>query len=287
MEHPSPQRTEAPPAPGEREARSGAGAGPSPGAVLRARLVLLGFALRNLLYMNYASLIRPRLWWLRRTGREAQVEAIIERISREWAQHVFRSIGCRVEVEGAELVPREGPVVVMPNHQSLFDIPLVVGWLGRPVGFVFKRELLRIPGMRYWMFQINSHPVDRSEHREAAEQYDRWGEELQRSGRCLVLFPEGTRSRDPDGRIGPFRRGVIRLAGPRRIPVLPIVIDGTRFLVRPEELARTPPGERVVRMRILPPRVTEPMNAPEAKRFMEALREAIVSTRESIRVHWR
>jgi 1-acyl-sn-glycerol-3-phosphate acyltransferase len=174
----------------------------------------------------------------------------------------------------------------MPNHQSLYDIPLLMGWLGRPVGFVFKRELLRFPGLRYWMLKIHSHAVDRGEHREAAEQYDRWGEDLAATRRALVLFPEGTRTRDPAGALGAFRRGALRLAGPRRIRILPVVIDGTRFLVRPRALALTPPERRVVRMRILPPRETQPLSPPEAKQFMEDLRDTMVAEQRAIRVNW-
>jgi 1-acyl-sn-glycerol-3-phosphate acyltransferase len=263
-----------------------ASGGPSALARLWASLRMTGFAFRSLAYMNYSALVGFRLNWLRSHGRAPEAEAIVERMPRQWAQHAFQRLGCRVEVTGQEHLPKAGPVLVLPNHQSLFDIPLLMGFLGRPVGFVFKRELLTLPGMRYWMLEIHCQAIDRAEHREAIEQYDRFGEDLKETGRALVLFAEGTRSRDPLGRIGPFRRGALRLAGQYGIPVLPVAIDGTRFLVRPECMAQTPPGQRVVRMRFLPPRPTRPMPAPESKAFMDDVRKDIVSVWEELRVNW-
>jgi 1-acyl-sn-glycerol-3-phosphate acyltransferase len=251
-----------------------------------ASLRMTGFVLRSLAYVNCSALVRFRLNWLRSRGRADEAEAVVERMTRSWAQSAFQRLGCRVELSGQEHLPKEGPVLVLPNHQSLFDIPLLMGFLGRPVGFVFKRELLKLPGMRYWMLAIHCHAIDRAEHRTAVEQYDRFGEELKQSGRALVVFAEGTRTRDPLGTIGPFRRGALRLAGQQGIPLLPVAIDGTRFLVRPDRMAATPPGRRVVRMRFLPLRPTRPMSAPESKDFMDRVRNDIVSVWETMRVTW-
>lgn len=259
---------------------------PSRWELIREAVRMIAGAADNLSFMLLASGNRFHFRRLERQGRRAEVEEIIQRMTLDWTSSIFAKLGCRVEVEGGELVPREGPLLVMPNHQSVYDIPLLMGWLGRPVGFVFKRELLRFPGLRYWMLQIHGYAIDRGEHRDAAEQYNRWGDEIAAAGRALVIFPEGTRSRDSAGALGAFRRGALRLATPRSIPILPVVIDGTRLLVRPRALALNPPGKRVVRMRILPPRVTQPMTPPESKRFMENLREAMAATRDSIRVNW-
>jgi 1-acyl-sn-glycerol-3-phosphate acyltransferase len=253
---------------------------------LMASIGMAWFGVRSLTYMNYAALVRFRLNWLRGHGRPDEAEAIVERMARDWARYAFRRMGCEVEVSGQEHLPKEGPLLVLPNHQSLFDIPLLMGFLGRPVGFVFKRELLKLPGMRYWMLAIHCHAIDRAEHRDAVEQYERFGAELKQTGRALVVFAEGTRSRDPQGKIARFRRGALRLAGQHGIPVLPVAIEGTRFLVRRDSMAATPPGRRVVRMRFLPPRPTRPMSAPEAKAFMDEVRKDIVSVWESMRVTW-
>lgn len=250
-------------------------------------LVKLGaYMSATLVYMNYASKVRPRLWWMRRTGRAAEADAIVYRMTSAWAQGVMRHFGCRVVVEGAEHMPATSPVVVMCNHQSFYDIPLLMGYLGRPTGFVFKRELFRYPGMRYWMSQMHSESVDRQDTRDALHRMDALGRRVRETGHAMVIFPEGTRTRHPDARMGPFRRGSLRPAEHHGLPVVPVVLDGTRWITKPLAMARTRRGGRCVRLRIAPPRDTRPMSAPEARRFMEAVQEEMMTMHEAIRTEW-
>ena len=247
---------------------------------------LAGFALENLAYMMLQARIAPYLWWLRRAGRAAEADAVAYRMTLVWAERIFRRLGCRIEVEGAGHLRRAGPLVVMSNHQAMYDIPLLAGYLGRPVGFVFKRELLLIPVLKYWMRQIHCKAIDRKERRRTPELYERWGEEIRDLGRGMVVFPEGTRTRDPQGRFGSFRRGSLRLAERSGIPIQPVVFDGTRLLTDPAALARTPKGERIVRLKILPVRMPPQGSAPESKRFMDRLRADLAAEWERIRVTW-
>ena len=174
----------------------------------------------------------------------------------------------------------------MSNHQAMYDIPLLAGYLGRSVGFIFKRELLLIPLLSYWMRQIHCKAIDRKELRRTPELYERWGEEIRDLGRCLVVFPEGTRSRDPRGNLGSFRRGSLRLAERSGIPIQPVALDGTRLLTDPVALARTPKGERFVRLKILPVRMPPQGSAPESKQFMDRLHADLAAERERMQVTW-
>jgi 1-acyl-sn-glycerol-3-phosphate acyltransferase len=235
----------------------------------------------------FHTLRAPWWWFRRRTGHAAGVDAAVERIARQWARRMLRMFHCEVRIEGLEHLPKTGPVIIAANHQSLYDIPVCMGYLGRLMGFVAKKELYRIPGLAFWMRQTHCAKIDRADVAGGGKLLEDVSWAIRERGYCMIIFPEGTRSRRPDAEIGPFRRGSLRLAVAAGIPVVPLSIDGTRFLVSPPHLLATRNGGRIVRMKLAPARTTKPnASAPENKRFMDELREIIVSNRESIRVNW-
>lgn len=265
---------EAPAAPGPR---------PSALRLWRERLRMGAFALDNLAYMLVRVPVGLWFGWLARRGQAARAEAFSQRMTLKWTGRVLRRLGATVTVEGDEHLRREGPLVVMSNHQAIYDIPLLLGFLGRPLGFVFKRELLRIPGLRFWMLRNGCVALDRDDPRAAAALYREESERLRAEGGCLVIFPEGTRSRDPEGALGEFRRGALRLAQAGALPIQPVVVEGTRHLVNAAFLATTPKGRRPVRLRVLPVREPPATGGPAAREFMETLRADMIRTRDELR----
>jgi len=230
----------------------------------------------------------PLLWWGRLRRRDAEVERQVERIASGWARRCLRYMQCRVQVEGLEHLPASGPVILMANHQSMFDIPLCLGFLGRTMGFVAKRELFRIPALSFWMRQIHCANMDRADVRSSGKLLEELSHQVREGGYLFLIFPEGTRTRHPEGEIGPFRRGALRLAAAEGMPVVPISVDGTRFLVKFKALRKVPPSRRVVRVRVAPAvRVAKGLSAPESKRLMEQIRHTIVSNWRDIRIDWR
>lgn len=140
----------------------------------------------------------------------------------------------RVSVVGLEHVPPRGALIVIANHGSNVDPPLVGGWLlpalGRPMLFLAKEQLFRGPVGAFLRSQ-NVYPV-RAGGRDI-EAYRHARSVLARDG-VVCIFPEGTRSRD--GRLGEPRPGVALLAARSGVPVLPVgIIGAARFL---------PPGAR-------------------------------------------
>jgi len=253
---------------------------------MREKLELWLLTLITILHITVEAHKGIVFWWAKRRGRGAWVEQRVREMARNWARGAFRRVRCEVEVQGAEHLVTDGPLIVMSNHQDQYDIPLLMGYLGRMVGFVAKKELFRIPGLAFWMRAIHSIPLDRADIRGSAKVYDTLGRTVKENGWALVLFPEGTRSRDPDGAVAPFKRGSLRVAEQHRIPIQPVSLDGTRFLTDTDALRRTRHGGRLVRLRIHPAVYPEPMSAPESKRFMENIQETVVRGREAIRVSW-
>lgn len=249
------------------------------------------------LYLAYGAILlemvgrlalAPLFWWGHLMGRNSQVDRQVERIVSNWGRRCLRYLQCRVEVEGLEHLPPRGPVILMANHQSLLDIPLCLGFLGRTMGFVAKRELYRVPALSFWMRQLHCANMDRADIRSSGALLETLSRQVRDGGYPFLIFPEGTRTRHPEGQIGPFKRGALRLAVAEGIPVVPISLDGTRFLVKLKELRAIPPQRRVVRVRVAPAvQVPQGLSAPASKHLMEQIRHTIVSNWHAIRIDWR
>jgi len=113
--------------------------------------------------------------------------------------------------------------VVVSNHQSLADIP-VVSHLKLDTKWLGKAELFRLPVIGWMMHMAGDVPIERSDRRKAATAMLQCARYLRQ--RCsVVLFPEGTRS--PDGRVLPFNQGPFQLAIREQVPILPLVVEGS------------------------------------------------------------
>lgn len=124
--------------------------------------------------------------------------------------------------EGLENVPRSGPIIVACNHVSYLDPPLVGSALRREAGFVAKQELFAVPVLGPLIRSLHAMPIDRS--RLSRDTLDTLAAFLDR-GHALVLFPEGTRSRN--GELGRAKPGIGVLLGRRPVPVVPAYVQGT------------------------------------------------------------
>jgi 1-acyl-sn-glycerol-3-phosphate acyltransferase len=131
----------------------------------------------------------------------------------------------RFGVTGAEHVPPDGPVIVAPNHKSFYDAFFVGLACRRPLQFMAKTELLHGRSARL-LNRLGAFPVKRGTADPEALESARL---LLEQGRALVLFPEGTRFRDPDALKTPHR-GAGRLAIEAQAPIVPCAITGTERL---------------------------------------------------------
>lgn len=142
---------------------------------------------------------------------------------KHWSRTFMALTGSEVEVTGVHHIP-EGPVLFASNHEGNFDIPVLIGAIDKPFGFIAKIETKKVPILRSWMEMINCVFLDRS-NREKAAMSIMNGAELLKKGHSLVIFPEGTRSKG--GPIGLFKAGGFRLAVESGVPIVPVSIEGT------------------------------------------------------------
>jgi len=143
-----------------------------------------------------------------------------------WASWVgYRSAGVRIRAVGKENLEDGRAYLFMSNHISNLDPPIITQLIGRRISIMAKQELFKIPLFGRAMLCANFVPVNRSNSRSALESV-REAARVLRSGLAMLVFPEGTRSRD--GKLLPFKKGPFHLAMEAGVPVVPVTIVGSR-----------------------------------------------------------
>jgi 1-acyl-sn-glycerol-3-phosphate acyltransferase len=148
--------------------------------------------------------------------------------ARFWGRLGITMAGIRMTVSGEEHLP-DGPIIVMSNHASNFDILAIQGYFPRPLSWIAKKELFKIPVFGWSMQRGGYIPLDRGDGRKALKSMDEAAQQI-RGGTSVIVFPEGTRTRD--GHLLPFKRGGFLLAVKAGVPVVPVSIAGS-FAINP------------------------------------------------------
>ena len=134
----------------------------------------------------------------------------------------------RGKIYGAENVPQTGPVIIVSNHASYFDPPIVSSCVRRPVAYMAKEELFKVPVLAqaiklYGAYPVSRGTADRNAIRAALEYLE--------NGWAVGVFLEGTRT--PDGRISDPKRGAALLAAKAKAPFLPVCLWGSEQILQP------------------------------------------------------
>lgn len=144
---------------------------------------------------------------------------------RNWGRMIVRCSGIGFAVEGIDRLDPGRPYVFMANHQSYFDVFCLSAALPHAFKYVAKRELLFLPFFGQVLWATGHVIVNRGRHAAAVAAMDRAAGRI-RGGTSILVFPEGTRSRD--GRLSPFKKGGFLLAQAAGVAVVPVSITGTR-----------------------------------------------------------
>lgn len=186
--------------------------------------------------------------------------------------------GSRVEIRGLEHYPvwREpGRYCIVANHQSYFDILLILGFLPGYVSFVAKKELFRVPLLNIWMFGLGCIKLDRSSPRASIKAIEQGIQKI-REGLPLLIFPEGTRSRS--NRVGEFKSGSLKLATRSEAIIVPLTVEGTADIYE----ARGRIGSSRVVLTVHPPVPTRGLEDEEKRTLASRLRDTILQAGESL-----
>lgn len=143
---------------------------------------------------------------------------------RWWAKVITRAFLLPVKVEGREHLEKDQSYVFVANHQGIFDIFLIYGYLGRNFKWMMKYQLGKIPFVGYACRKSHQIFVDKRGPKKIKHTYDTAREILQ-EGYSVTVFPEGARSFT--GHMGKFRKGAFALADELQLPVVPLTINGS------------------------------------------------------------
>ena len=230
-----------------------------------------------LYFWLYLIVLYPRLRKAQRLEAAGELDArdaLVEPQVQRWARSLLRKAGVEVEVSGLENIPG-CPAVFVANHQSYFDIPVLLSWLDRPHPLVAKQEIRKLPLIRSWMKLLDCVFIDRENPRQSVAALGEAARNMEARGRSFIIFPEGTRSRGD--RVGEFKNGGFRVALKSGAPVVPVVIDGTYRVMEANHMWIHPAR---VRLRVLPPIPTAGLSKEEAKLLGERVRALIVEAKD-------
>lgn len=192
--------------------------------------------------------------------------------ARAWSWLILATTGVDVSVRGLERLVPGKTYVFVANHQSIYDIPCLFWSLPFQLRIIAKDSLGKFPVLGAHLKRTGHLLVDRRKP-DRSSVFD-WAGRLTSNGLSLIIFPEGTRSRD--GFMGKFKGGSIMLAMQAGLPLVPISVVGSRHVMKKGELTTRPGHVTLV--------VHEPIETVASEHAsVAAVRELADRVREIIR----
>ena len=223
------------------------------------RVVFNRIIFRGMLFAS--GIVAIALYWIHRKT--------AWRFAKLQARNLARMCGVRVRIRGLEHL-QGGPYIFTPNHQSHFDIAALLGYLPGDNRFAAKKELFKEPILGAVMSTLGMIPIDRDDSEKSIERLRK----LKDGNYSVIIFPEGTRSRD--GNLLPFRKGAFVAAIELGLPIVPVVCRGTTEIMPKGGYLSILPGE--VEIDILEPIATNGLDYEDRDRLRETVRERIADS---------
>jgi 1-acyl-sn-glycerol-3-phosphate acyltransferase len=199
------------------------------------------------------------------------------RVGQAWGRSILAVSGVRVAVSGLERLDPARAYVFMANHQSNYDIPVLLGCLPVQFRWLAKAELFKVPLFGRAMRAAGYISIDRADRSAAFQSLGEAAGALRR-GVSIMIFPEGTRSLD--GALRPFKKGGFVMAINAGVAVVPVVIRGT-FAIMPKRAWLIRP--RAVTLEIGEPIASSDYTLETKEALMERVREALSRAAEGAR----
>jgi 1-acyl-sn-glycerol-3-phosphate acyltransferase len=190
--------------------------------------------------------------------------------ARTWSWLILATTGVSVDVRGLSRLERGRTYVFISNHQSIYDIPVIFSALPYQLRIIAKESLGQFPFLGWHLRRTGHLLVDRR-NPDRAGILRRW-KALVGEGLSLIVFPEGTRS--ADGRVGLFKAGSVLLAIEAQLPIVPVSVDGTRFVMHKGDLTTKPGHATLV---VHSPIETRGMDASGARALADRLRATVTA----------
>ncbi len=140
-----------------------------------------------------------------------------------WSPFVIPLIGGKIKIENGDRIDPKQSYLIMANHNSFIDIPVLFKAMPFYTYFIAKKEIKKIPLLGWYVGAYGMIYIDRSDSAKAKVSIAH-AAKLIEAGKHVIIFPEGTKSKD--GKIAAFKKGGFHLAEQSNVPILPIKIEG-------------------------------------------------------------
>ncbi len=210
---------------------------------------------------------------LKKTKSWEEYKAFVDKQVYDWLNPLAEMAEVDFVIEGKEKIPENEPIIYTPNHAGLFDIPAVILAAPKPPIFMAKKEIASFPIVKDWMWVMDCVFVDRGNKKKARSSLHD-AIEMVKNGRSIVVFPEGTRSKN--GELGEFKGGAMKIAMETGAKVVPVLLEGTRE--RFEETGNITSG--TVYVKFLDPISTEGLTRDDFFKMPAEIRTLIQNERD-------
>jgi 1-acyl-sn-glycerol-3-phosphate acyltransferase len=191
-------------------------------------------------------------------------------VFRGWARSLLLTAGIKLEISGLENIEPEKSYILIANHQSHMDIPVLTCVLPVPLRIIAKKELFKIPFLGWGMKGVGMLSIDRSNRKKSIDTLKEAEEIIKTHVLSILAFPEGTRS--DDGKIHPFKKGPFILAINTGLPLLPVSVSGTRKITPKGKISIHPGRVKVI---IHPPVSTDNLTLGDRHKLVEDFQKTI------------
>jgi 1-acyl-sn-glycerol-3-phosphate acyltransferase len=201
------------------------------------------------------------------------------RCARAWSWLILKTTGVSVQVEGLDRLTRGATYVFVSNHQSIYDIPVLFASLPYQLRIIAKESLARFPVLG-WHLKRGGHLFVDRKRPDRVGILKQW-RSLVANGLSLIIFAEGTRSRD--GRVNRFKAGSFLLAIQAGLPIVPLAVINSRAVMPKGRLRTEPAAVRlIVHEPVAPPNIEAP-SINDAKALADRVHEIVTTAVESTR----
>ena len=191
-------------------------------------------------------------------------------VFRGWARSLLLAAGIKPEISGLENIEPEKSYILIANHQSHMDIPVLTCVLPVPLRIIAKKELFKIPFLGWGMKGVGMLSIDRSNRKKSIDTLKEAEEIIKTHVLSILAFPEGTRS--DDGKIHLFKKGPFILAINTGLPLLPVSVSGTRKITPKGKISIHPGRVKVI---IHPPVSTDNLTLGDRHKLVEDFQKTI------------
>lgn len=242
---------------------------------MRKILITIYFLVSAVVYVVIVGAIVLFIGWIAKffVGEQKARRFVLKQV-KLFGKNTFRFMFCKVITQGLENYKPDINYIVTPNHQSLMDIPLVIGYID-PMPMVAKKELAWVPGVSWYVRFMKGIFVDRKNPVEGAQVIKKMMQ-LLKDGESFLVFPEGTRTED--GSVREFKPAVFKIAKKLGVKILPVSIWGTMFLVPKKSLVLNP---GTVWMKVHPP--IDPVQFENETELAKAVEDIVRAGVEELR----